>query len=726
MKTYKYLLLAIVPVLVGLHYVFLLYGKIEEKSIDLVIELKLTAIEQVANSINTQFRLIKSDITSLSRRSTIINLNDEGKKEIDSYYATHDSFFVSVTRIDKNGYITYSAPHKNVIGRYVGNQAHNILSAKTEKPVISDVFMAVQGFHAISYTVPVIKKDKYDGAIAVLIPISKLGELLFHTSKLNGNSRAFFISESGINLFSTFDKHHIGESYITKSGIDPALIQIYKNMLMKKSGTEIYSGYTSLIANEKTKKWITYKPIILENTFWSVGIIISENEILGKIRGLKSDTLIIILISLVSFALLIILYIFSSKRAQKEIRKRDQKYTVVTEQTGQIVYDFDVESGEVKWSGAINEVTGFEESEFKKNKVDELKKLVHPDDLHIYSETFNSDLSQNKKHTWEYRIKTKNGNYVFIEDNCLVIVEEGTGRLKHFGTMKNITNRKRAEALLIENKENLELLVVERTKKLEELNEQLQNEIQKLKETEEQLIIQKEKAEESDKLKSEFLAQVSHEIRTPLNNILSFASLIQSEAKGKIEDDLLEGFYVVNHAGARIIRTVDLILNMSELQTKSYKPNMTEIDLITDIIMPLLAESKLYADSKGLTLDLQVDDSTKEVIIVSDRYSVGQIFSNLIDNAIKYTEKGGVIVEVNPRSDGSVRVNVSDTGIGISQEYLSELFTPFSQEEQGYTRKYEGNGLGLALVKKYCEINNADIKVESQKGKGTTFTVIFN
>ncbi|MBX3008397.1 MAG: PAS domain-containing protein [Melioribacteraceae bacterium] len=726
MKTYKYLLLAIVPVIVGLHYVFQLYSKIEEKSIDLVIELKLTAIEQIANSIDTQFKLINSDITDLSSRSSVINLNEEGKKEIDAYYSAHSDFFVSVTRINKDGFITYSSPYKNVIGRFVGNQAHNKLSMETQKPVISDVFMAVQGFYAISYTMPVFKENKYDGAVAVLIPISKLGELLFHSSKLNGNSQAFFISESGVNLFSTFDKQHIGENFITKPSIDPALIRIYQNMLMKKSGTEIYSGYTSLIENEKAKKWITYKPINLENTFWSVGIVISENEILGKIRGLKSDTLIIILISLFSFALLIVLYIYSSKKAQKEIRKRDQKYTVVTEQTGQIVYEYDVESGEVNWSGAINEVTGFEETEFKKINVTALTKLIHPDDLEIYSDTFNSALPQNKKHTWEYRIKTKNGNYVFIEDNCLATVEEGTGRLKHFGTMKNITNRKRAEALLIQNKENLERLVIERTKKLEELNEQLQKEIQKLKETEEQLIIQKEKAEESDKLKTEFLAQVSHEIRTPLNNILSFASLIQSEAKGKIEDDLLEGFYVVNHAGARIIRTVDLILNMSELQTKSYKPIMTEIDLITDIIMPLLAESKLYAESKGLTLDLKVNDSAKEVLIVRDRYSVGQIFANLIDNAIKYTEKGGVTVEVSPYHSGSINVKVTDTGIGISKEYLSELFAPFSQEEQGYTRKYEGNGLGLALVKKYCEINNADIKVDSQKGKGSTFTVTFN
>jgi signal transduction histidine kinase len=103
---------------------------------------------------------------------------------------------------------------------------------------------------------------------------------------------------------------------------------------------------------------------------------------------------------------------------------------------------------------------------------------------------------------------------------------------------------------------------------------------------------------------------------------------------------------------------------------------------------------------------------------------VRQIFDNLIHNAIKYTHKGGIEIDIYSNTN-SIQVVVADTGIGISEEYLPNLFKPFTQEEHGYTRKYEGNGLGLALVKRYCELNDTQIKVESKKGEGTKFTLEF-
>ena len=113
-------------------------------------------------------------------------------------------------------------------------------------------------------------------------------------------------------------------------------------------------------------------------------------------------------------------------------------------------------------------------------------------------------------------------------------------------------------------------------------------------------------------------------------------------------------------------------------------------------------------------------------VMKGDRYSINQIFINLMDNAIKYTEHGSIKISIDKNNEGKITVIIEDTGIGISNEYLPFLFEPFSQEEHGYTRRFEGNGLGLALVKKYCEMNNASIYVESRKGKGTKFSVSFN
>lgn len=233
----------------------------------------------------------------------------------------------------------------------------------------------------------------------------------------------------------------------------------------------------------------------------------------------------------------------------------------------------------------------------------------------------------------------------------------------------------------------------------------------------------KELAETSSRLKTEFLAQMSHEIRTPINSILSFSSLIQEELEGEMDDELSSGFKVINRAGKRIIRTIDLILNMSELRTGSYEYIPVKTDLLRNIISPIINELKFQAEEKSISLSVECNVKNPEVF--ADIYTLTQIFRNLIDNAVKYTKKGKVSVKVYKDKSKKLIAEVIDTGIGISNDYIPHLFEPFSQEEQGYCREFEGNGLGLALVKKYCELNNAVIGVESEKGEGTTFTITF-
>ena len=247
--------------------------------------------------------------------------------------------------------------------------------------------------------------------------------------------------------------------------------------------------------------------------------------------------------------------------------------------------------------------------------------------------------------------------------------------------------------------------------------------ITEVKKVQEELIAAKELAEKSAALKSEFLAQMSHEIRSPMNVTLSFANMLKEDMEDLLTPEMTEYFEGIELAGKRLIRTVDLILNASEMQVGTYEPIWGIVNLQDDIFKSIYTEYASYARRKGLELNIysKVSDSRTK----GDRYSILQIFANLVDNAIKYTNTGKVEVTIDRDENNWLEVTVEDTGIGISEEFMNRIFQPFMQEDRGYSRKYEGNGLGLSLVKKYCDLNEAEINIESEKGKGSKFIVAF-
>ncbi|MFH0736173.1 MAG: hybrid sensor histidine kinase/response regulator [bacterium] len=251
-------------------------------------------------------------------------------------------------------------------------------------------------------------------------------------------------------------------------------------------------------------------------------------------------------------------------------------------------------------------------------------------------------------------------------------------------------------------KANLEKLVVERTLQLNK--------------TIEELNIAKEKAEQSDKVKSLFLSQISHEIRTPLNGIITAISCFEMELEEQGVTNLITDFNKINVSSERIIRTIELILNMSEVHTGSYNYQMQKFNIM-DVLTGVIANYKRKIKNKGLELKLNYEE--EKFFVELDKYSVEQIFVNLIDNANKFTNKGKI--EIKLYAEGtSLVIIIMDSGIGMDEEYMRDLFLPFNQEDKGYTRLYDGNGLGLALTKKYCELNNITIDITSQKNNGTT------
>lgn len=243
------------------------------------------------------------------------------------------------------------------------------------------------------------------------------------------------------------------------------------------------------------------------------------------------------------------------------------------------------------------------------------------------------------------------------------------------------------------------------------------------KKVEKELIEAKLQAEQSDKLKSEFLAQMSHEIRTPINVILNIANMILEDHYFDADEDTKATFSILDSAGKRITRTIDLILNMAEVQVGAYDYTPRRIDLFSDMYNLLHREFSKISEDKGI--DFKWTKNAENALITADVYSVSQIFSNLLYNAIKFTNIGEVEVIFSTTIKGNLLVQFVDTGIGIDEDFLPHVFEIFSQEDRGHTRQFEGNGLGLALVKSYCELNKINIRIKSQKGVGTTVNLTF-
>lgn len=227
-------------------------------------------------------------------------------------------------------------------------------------------------------------------------------------------------------------------------------------------------------------------------------------------------------------------------------------------------------------------------------------------------------------------------------------------------------------------------------------------------------------SKESDRLKSTFLNVLSHELRTPLNIILGYSTIIKENLKDKVGNE--EKVYLDNlYTGSeRLFKSITQMLEFAQIEAGNYQMNIETINLV-HIVKNCIEPFKIKASEKKLDFSLKIG---KENIYVDvDLQSVEAIINNLIDNAIKFTRQGYIEFEVSSYADKELAVcKIKDTGIGISTEYLDHLYRPFSQEELDIGRNFEGNGLGLAISKKYIEKMGGSLIVDSIKSVGSTFT----
>ncbi|MEX2513726.1 MAG: ATP-binding protein [Cyclobacteriaceae bacterium] len=227
----------------------------------------------------------------------------------------------------------------------------------------------------------------------------------------------------------------------------------------------------------------------------------------------------------------------------------------------------------------------------------------------------------------------------------------------------------------------------------------------------------KEKAEELSKLKSNILSNMSHEVRTPLTGILgSTENIIYSR---KQDTELVGQMEIIKESGERLLKTINNIMDLSLIEADKINIVLENTN-VNDFISKILINHKSQGIKKGILVTAKF--LTKPFIASVERKYLEMIINNIVGNSVKYSEKGIVQVLVKREND-HFYFQVKDEGIGISENYLNRLFHPFEQESEGLDRKFEGSGIGLAITKHLVEILYGNIKIESEKGKGTTVTI---
>lgn len=318
----------------------------------------------------------------------------------------------------------------------------------------------------------------------------------------------------------------------------------------------------------------------------------------------------------------------------------------------------------------------------------------------------------------EVRAITKSGKEFDLE---LSVNEVHRGDKRVFvGMCRDITERKLAEQALRAAKDELEQAVTARTRELIEANKRLQEEIEVRKRTEHDLEHARDKALEASKLKSQFLANVSHEVRTPLNGMLGMLSLM---INGPLTEDQDDHARTAMKSGETLLSLINDLLDFAKVESGRLELENIAYDLrqiVLDVVH-LFEEQSAKKNLDVITLiSPQIPGS-----VIGDPARIRQVITNLIGNAIKFTEQGEVVISLDliasDEQTSTVRFTVRDTGVGIKRSALNRIFDSFTQADGSTTRRFGGTGLGLAICKQLVELMSGSLHVESEENVGSTF-----
>jgi PAS domain S-box-containing protein len=544
--------------------------------------------------------------------------------------------------------------------------------------------------------------------ISLLIAVSGLFAMIFEVRYFSEYSVHVYLTR----LTATLIAFLILVSMYTRFGIKQPvfLVHILLLVIIISSGYMIYLLPSTLIVNAQIVglmiftsalflSWEVKNQIIVAiyyNVVFASAIILNDESIYF-LPNMYESVIFVLFLSVISVIGSAVNFKLRRQLAEKsqEIETSEKKFRSIFDNSAEGIFQSDLKGSFITVNPALVSILGYQNGKelLGVNIVDELYK--NPEDRKHLIEIIRKD---GYVENYQLVLKKKNGDDVVVRLNEKLLYDEDDNIAYFEGNLQDITGQVKA------NEERKKAEIALREEKLK--SEMLANE-----------------AIQSNLIKSQFLANMSHEIRTPMNGIIGFLTLIQKEAYTS-KEEMKQFALSAKKSAEALLDIINHILDLSKIESGKMELDETPFNL-AEVLDESVAILSTKAKEKGLKIIKRIaKDST--VHLIGDALRIRQIFVNLINNAIKFTEKGEIQISVGTQNSDSDRVivtaSVQDSGIGIPEEKINSLFQPFMQVDGSHTRKYGGSGLGLAICKQFINMMGGEIQIDSKAGVGSIFT----
>src|SRR5450830_149673 len=382
---------------------------------------------------------------------------------------------------------------------------------------------------------------------------------------------------------------------------------------------------------------------------------------------------------------------------EANLRLSEERLKLATTAGNVGIWDWDVANNILVWDESMYALYGIRKGDFA-GAYDAWTSTLHPDDLEYTEGEIQAALRGKREYAPEFRIVRPDGSVRNIKASSKTFFDPHGKALRMIGTNYDVTVIKQTEMELRKYKDHLEEEVEQRTT---------------------DLLLARNAAEAANHAKSLFLANMSHELRTPLNAILGFSSLMRKDAQ--LRQDQRNNLDIINRSGEHLLTLINDVLEVAKIEAGRMQLNTAAFNFGT-MVRDVVDMMEIRAKEKGLRLIL---DQSSQIpgYINGDEARFRQILINLVGNAVKFTQQGGVTVRLGTRQNAHTHllIEIEDTGIGIATEDQKRLFQPFVQ--LGEFNAQKGTGLGLAITQQYVQLMGGTIAVESTPGKGSIFRV---